>query len=38
MSKKSSTKFYQINKENLQKKEQKKKKMLMKDIKIFLKR
>ena len=37
MSKKSSTKFYQINKENLQKKEQKKK-MLMKDIKIFLKR
>ena len=37
MSKKPSTKFYQINKENLQKKEQKKK-MLMKDIKIFLKR
>ena len=36
MSKKSSTKFYQINKENLQK--NKNKKMLMKDIKIFLKR
>ena len=36
MPKKSSTKFYQINKENLQKK--KTKKMLMKDIKIFLKK
>ena len=36
MSKKPSTKFYQINKENLLKKN--KKKMLMKDIKIFLKR